>query len=285
LFSSPKSAISQIINNREMSFTERRGISTPQTDITIRNDAPQALRDYLFLLMQKYEPSLKKIRKLVCLISMNSEDPNNWGENDFMKEEIQSILNDCHWNLIYDIIENFYSNLPTDKNKLFEKDINAYFINKGIGWKLINGAIITRGDSILENDLKEVGIILEEKGLHTSKMEITEAISDLSRRPKAEITGAIQHSLAALECVCREVTGDKKATLGTIINKNPTIVPSPLDEAIKKIWGFSSQHGRHLQEGNDPEYEEAELLVHLSASLCTYLGKKFNFNQSALHSK
>lgn len=101
----------------------------------------------------------------------------------------------------------------------------------------------------------------------TSQSEIKEAITDLSRRPIPEITGSIQHSLAALECVCREVTRDKKATLGTLINDHPNIVPKPLDDAIKKIWGASEQ-GRH------PSYEEAELLVYLSASLCVYLTNK-----------
>lgn len=107
----------------------------------------------------------------------------------------------------------------------------------------------------------------------TSQSEIKEAITDLSRRPIPEITGSIQHSLAALECVCREVTRDKKATLGTLINDHPNIVPKPLDDAIKKSGG-SSEQGRHLQEGRHPSYEEAELLVHLSASLCVYLTNK-----------
>jgi ABC-2 type transport system permease protein len=44
--------------------------------------------------------------------------------------------------------------------------------------------------------------------------------------------------------------------------------------AIEKIWGFASNHGRHLQEGQAPEYLEAELVVELTAAIATYLGKK-----------
>ena len=108
----------------------------------------------------------------------------------------------------------------------------------------------------------------------TSKTEIKEAIADLSRRPNPEVTGAVQHSLAALECLSREVIGNKKDTLGVLISKHPEIVPPPLDVAISKIFGFGSEQGRHLKEGHEPAYEEAELLVHLSASLCSYLCKK-----------
>lgn len=257
-----------------MSFTERMGIDIPQVDITVRNEAPLPLRNYIFQIMLRFEPSLKKIRKLVCFVTKEPENPNNWGENDFMKSEISEIINDCQWYRIYDIIEAFYAQLSISHKSDFEQTVNDYFYDKGIGWKLNNGLIAVRGDEAFEDEVKKVELILEEKGLRTSKGEIKEAIADLSRRPNPEITGAIQHSLAALECVCREVTGDPKATLGALINNNPNIVPKPLDEAIKKIWGFSSEQGRHLQEGRVPAYEEAELLVHLSASLCSYLSKK-----------
>ena len=89
---------------------------------------------------------LKKLRSLVCFVTKDAEDPNNWGENDFMKNEVQSILENCPWNRIYDIIEYFYANIQNRSG--FEKDINEYFIEKGIGWKLVNGLIETR----IEND-------------------------------------------------------------------------------------------------------------------------------------
>lgn len=110
--------------------------------------------------------------------------------------------------------------------------------------------------------------------MQTAKTEIKEAITDLSRRPNPDITGAIQHSLACLECVCREVTGDTKATLGDLMKKAGNIVPAPLDHVITKIWGFTSEQGRHLKEGKNPAYIEAELVVELSAAISSYLGKK-----------
>ena len=258
---------------KQMNFTERMGIVSPAADITVRDDAPASMRSYIFQIMQSYEPSLKKIRSIVCFVTKEAEDPNNWGENDFMKSEIQGIIDRCFWSRVYDIIEQFYSKLSMPQKRNFEKDINEYFIEKGIGWKMQGGIIETRGDDIFEDGIKQAKLKLQEKGLITSQKEIKEAIADLSRRPTPEITGSIQHSLAALECVCREVTRDK-ATLGALINNHPDIVPKPLDDVIKKIWGFSSEQGRHLQEGRDPSYEEAELLVHLSASLCVYLTNK-----------
>lgn len=257
-----------------MNFTERMGIAIPQADITIRNDAPVSMRRYIFQLMQNYEPSLKVIRRIVSFVTKEAEDLNNWSENDFMKNEIQEMIENCSWNEVYDITEAFHCKLSVPQKRDFEKNINEYFAEKGIGWKMQNGIIETRGDDIFEDGIKQAKLKLQEKGLGTSQNEIKEAIADLSRRSTPDITGSIQHSVAALECVCREVTRDKKATLGTLINNHPDIVPKPLDDVIKKIWGFSSEQGRHLQEGRDPSYEEAELLVHLSASLCVYLTNK-----------
>lgn len=108
----------------------------------------------------------------------------------------------------------------------------------GIGWKMEKGIIEARGDKVFEDGIEKAKFKLEEKGLNTSQNEIKEAISDLSRRPSPEITGSIQHALAALECVCREVTGNRKATLGELLNDNPQIVPRPLDEAIKRYGDF-----------------------------------------------
>lgn len=254
-----------------MSFTERMGIEVSISPIRVKSDAPREFRLYLLQLMLHYV-GLKKLRSLVCFVTKDAEDPNNWGENDFMKNEVQSILENCPWNRIYDIIEYLYANIQ--KRSEFEKIINEYFIEKGIGWKLVNGLIETRGDEAFEKKIKDVIDVLDKAQLNTSKNEIKEAIKDLSKRPKADVTGSVQHSVAALECVCREISGDKRATLGKIIKDNSGLVPKPLDDVITKVFGFASEQGRHLREGGTPNFEEAELVVHLSASLCTYLVKK-----------
>ena len=91
-----------------------------------------------------------------------------------------------------------------------------------------------------------------------------------------DLTGAIQHALAALECVAREVTGDPKATLGVILSKDPDLLPRPLDSAAEKIWGFASERGRHLREGQELGHAEVELIVGLAAQLVTFLVRAFN---------
>lgn len=258
-----------------MNFTERMGIEVPEPKIVVRNDAPADFRLYLLLLMLRYA-GLKKVRTCVCFVTKEAEDRNNWAENDFMKSEVQSILDNCPWYRIYDIIESFY--LQINDKIGFEREVNEYFVEKGIGWKLVHGILETRGEEAFEQDIKDVVDVLGEAKLHTTQYEIREALKDMSKRPTPDITGSVQHSVAALECLCREITGKKSLTLGKLINTHSQIIPKPLDKVVGGLFGFASEQGRHLREGEAPDYEEAELVVHLSASLCTYLTKK-NFSK------
>jgi hypothetical protein len=52
------------------------------------------------------------------------------------------------------------------------------------------------------------------------------------------------------------------------------IVPCPLDEAISKVWGYASENARHIREGREPTFEEAQLIVGIVSALSVYLVKK-----------
>lgn len=115
-------------------------------------------------------------------------------------------------------------------------------------------------------------VALQEAGKHTAASELREANADLAREPP-DLTGAVQHSLAALECVARDHCGNH-ATFGKLLERHPDLFPMPLDKGIEKIWGFASEMGRHLREGRTPKQEEAELLVGMATACCTYLVRK-----------
>ena len=110
----------------------------------------------------------------------------------------------------------------------------------------------------------------------TVKAELEEARRDLSRRPDPDVTGCVQHSMAALECAARICSGDENATLGEIIKRQSARlgIPKPLDKALEKFWGYASDKGRHLREGGTPNRDEAELLLSVAAAVTTYLLQK-----------
>ncbi|WP_254526859.1 MULTISPECIES: AbiJ-NTD4 domain-containing protein [unclassified Sphingobacterium] len=255
-------------------FSKRNGHSSAEKEIIIREDAPIGLRQFIPQLLFDLRMSPNEVRAIVCRVLRVAPDTqHNWGEPN-VSNEIYELLENCEWFFVYDIIERFYHVLTPINRPEFAEEINDYFKTNGIGWKLENGRIEFRGDELFENDLEKVVKDLGDVKLHTAQNEIREAINDLSRRPEPDITGAIQHGVACLECVSRDVVGNNKITLGELIKRNREIVPPTIDTSVEKIWGFSSEQGRHLREQREPSYEEAELMLGLSASISTYLAKK-----------
>lgn len=262
-----------------MSFTERNIIPIEPPEISIRFDAPIELRVWLFSLVKGLNFPLKKFRGIVCLKSYQASDPNQYSENEYMENEIHVLLDNCKWNYIYDIIEAMYEQFGYAVKSEYRKEVNNFFIHNGYGWKMDgNGQIVSRGDDAFEQSIQSAIICIENSN-PDAYSEIKEALIDISKRPAPDITGAIQHSMAAVECLCKYLFGTPSDTLGKIIKDNRDKFPNPLDVVLDKLWGFTSNYGRHVIEGKTPSYEEAELVVHICASLIPYLKKTMNFNQ------
>lgn len=262
------------------SFSKRHGFaSVEEVDISIREDAPEDFRGFIIQLAYEHGFKPSTLRSLVCKILKKMPDPSNWSEYPNVDGEVTNLIYDCKWYKIYDILERILSylgeiNYVKEVYASFENEVNEYFIENGIGWKIDNGLIEFRGTEVFELTVKTAQTAESVAGHPTASKELHQAISDLSRRPQPDATGAIQHAMASLECVAREVTGDRKANLGEIMKRHAAIIPEPLDQAIVKAWGYASENGRHIREGREPTLSEAELIVGLCAALGNYLVKR-----------
>jgi hypothetical protein len=261
------------------SFSKRYGFRQVRgAPITMRTDAPLELRGVIVQLAYECGFSPRTLRPLVCRTLRKRPDGDNWSEYPNIDNEIHALVDGCEWYRVYDVIEAVAGvmretpfSYETDR---FESELNDYFVENGIGWKLVAGRIEVRGDAIFEESIRRAGEHLQTSGFSTATNELREAIGDLSRRPAPDVTGAIQHSMAALECVARAVCRNEKATLGEILKQHRGVIPRPLDEAVAKLWGFASENARHVSEGREPSFAEAELLVGVVAGVVTYLTKK-----------
>jgi hypothetical protein len=266
--------------NRRDSFSTRNGHGPDlHTPITIRNDIPDDLRGLIVDLA--YENGIKHdaLRSMVCRrIRVAPDTRNNWGP-DSIDREIRDLLVACPWFYIYDLIEAIAFHLETDNYREFgaefENEINEFFMTRGVGWKLEKGKIVFRGDEGLDRILAVAATTENLNGYLTASNELHEAIKDLSRRPTPDVTGAIQHAMASLECVARDLT-DSKETLGTWLKRNREEFPPPLADITEKLWGYASNHGRHLKEAEAAKLEEAELILGICATLGSYLANKGN---------
>ena len=259
--------------NIEPTFSERFDYKPNAVEITVREDAPEALRVGLISLARSMMKP-EKVRDVVCQFLLKRPDPNNWSEGN-IESEIADLMDNADWYKVYDFAEYLHRKLSPNHLAAYkvEQGFNQICQEYGIGWKMENGNIFVRGEEGFEMGVQKAQQTMWECGVQTARTELHEALKDISRRPKADVTGAIQHALAALECVARNV-GQTKETLGSAVKS--LNLPSPLDIAVKKLWGYASNNGRHLFEGKEPDFYEAELIVGLAASLSVYILRKSN---------
>lgn len=260
------------MDDSESNFSERLGFKGPEAEITIREDAPERVRDGVIMLGYSAGLGPGSMREVVCEVLLTRPDPNNWSPGN-IEDEVHHLVDQAPWYRVYDIAERLYAAVGKNdyegrRPETYERRLNGLFREFGVGWMMDGGLILARGSEAFAMATRDAVTTMRQENAPTAAREIHEALSDISRRPAADVTGAIQHAMAALECVAREVDGSTD-TLGQIIGR--LALPAPLDGALHRLWGFASERGRHIVEGREPLFEEAELVVTVASAVSVYL--------------
>ena len=258
-------------------FSDRHGYRPTAKPITVRDDAPTDLRGAITMIARGAGMEPDDVRQVICQVLLKQPDPNNWSDSNVWNE-VAWLVDEAPWYKVYDIAEALYAELdakgpwqsqPADD---FQRRLNDFLVENGIGWEFRDGLITHRGSDVFSKSTHEVPQRLEEAGLQRAAHELHEALGDISRRPEPDVTGAIQHAMAALEATAREATGQSNPTLGKLV---PLLdLPPPLDQAVHKLWGYASDRGRHIREEQMVGYAEAELVVAVAGSLCAFLASR-----------
>lgn len=265
-------------------FSKRYGYrSAPE--ITVREDAPEALRSTVLAVAKRLDWGPTATRQILCAALRVRPDPDN-NSREYVQQEIERLAYGTEWFKFYDFVEALHAamikkDLEHGRAGTAEAhapqladEVNHALIDDGIAWQLVDGHIVTRGPEAFEAAVATARDELKASGRPTSAQHIHEALGALSRRPTADLSGAMYHAMGALEAVARDVVGDNKATLGAIIKRHPGLLAPPLDTALSQLWGFASNEARHVVEGRAPTQEDAELVVGLASTVATYLSKR-----------
>lgn len=265
----------------DQSFSSRFSVRPPAPTPTIRTEAPPGLRTAIVsITTRQCGMTLEALRSLICDFTFREpEEQLNWSAGP-VRTEIRDILDELDWWAVYDFIEVVYhhlsdaavqrSNPVPDAAQVFESLMNEAMSRFGIAWQIVNGDIQVRGDEPFETSVAQSGDLLATAGLPVASNELHEALRDLSRMPDPDLSGAIHHAFASLESVARHISNEN-GTLGEIISRRRDLFSPPMDQAFERMWGFASNMARHASEGRVITFEDAELCVHVCASMCRYL--------------
>jgi AbiJ N-terminal domain 4 len=254
-----------------MTFSQRHGPKPEPSRNLIRGEAPEEFRLVLLTLAELLGIRPQRVHNLICQILLRKPDLESYDDED-VENENETLLKRAPWHRIYDVAEALSSEHKKQqmfvKDDIFDRRLDEFFVEKGYGWKIENSEISVRGSEAFEHSVSTAVGVTKSSNRPTAGNEIQEALSDLSRRPSPDLTGAIHHAMNALECVARDIDGSSD-TLGKIVARLE--LPKPLDTGLEKLWGFASQKGRHILEGEEPKFEDAELVVTLASAITTFL--------------
>ena len=167
------------------------------------------------------------LRNVVCRTLQTRPNANNWSPYPNIWGEVQGLLEDCSWYKVYDVAEALHHDM-TERDSVvaqeYEAQLNNFFVERGIGWEMREADIVTRGSEVFSTMTGEAAHVLADHGRSTAAREMHEALRDLSRRPDPDVSGAIQHAMAAIECVARDVAVQPNLTLGEVLNRHSDLL-------------------------------------------------------------
>jgi hypothetical protein len=144
------------------------------------------------------------------------------------------------WNAVYDFVEFVAEHGPNRHQKTFIDLANTYLKRENAGYRFIAGKIceITSGDEIAE-----VEAALSDSTPYAGvKTHLTTALALLSDRNNPDHRNSIKESISAVEALAKQLSGDSKGTLGSILGKLESAkkLHPTLSKAFSALFGYIS---------------------------------------------
>lgn len=106
------------------SFSNRHGYNkSTEKEITVRQDAPLELRGALISIAYEAGFRPKPLRTLLCGALRKRPDLDNWSEYPNIDEENRTLIDECEWYKVYDIIEIIYKKIKRSHIHMMYKNL------------------------------------------------------------------------------------------------------------------------------------------------------------------
>lgn len=197
---------------------------------------------------------------------------NTWWKTT--NQEIRDKFFSFSWFEVYDFLEFIVNNYPNQDIEEFIKGCNAILESELSAYRFV-GKTITEITS--EEEIQEIEKAMADAPTNVQK-HLNTALKLLGDKKQPDYRNSIKESISAIEAICKKISGDNKATLGTAlkqIEKSGEVkLHSALKDAFSKLYGYTNDADgiRHALLGEDElDFEDARFMLVSSSAFVNYL--------------
>ncbi|MEN6621563.1 MAG: hypothetical protein ABFD50_08460 [Smithella sp.] len=184
-------------------------------------------------------------------------------------EVLRAFFFKADWYEVYDFVEFVSAYGPRESRNKFIESCNMFLERENSGYRFVDEKIIEIS-SMDEIDEIETAIA-KSTPYYGVRQHLSSAISLLSDKEKPDHRNSIKESISAVEALCKIVSKDEKATLGSalkIMEKKQQLHPA-LKSALTSLYGYTNDADgiRHalMEESNLSSASARFMLISCSA--------------------
>ena len=275
---------------KKQSFAERHGIKIRPDTLASDYVTLQAKKEFFKILSGSVNKNLElaawaELYEACCDATNEVIDR----ALTYHRYEIEQIINRCKWHEFYEICEKAWFLINEDEGSTspffridsqeFSKEVNKIFIKYGLGYQMRDGLIERISDIDTNERIEQARLILQEPEYKGPAKQFNKAVGFFSQRPEPDPANCVKDAVGAIEGVARIISGEKKAVLTQLLDREPfkSGMPPTLRGSIEKLYAYRGDapgagHGQVAE--SSVGIEEAEFVLGISASAIVYMAKK-----------
>ena len=125
-------------------------------------EAPKSLRHCILEKSVELGLDPHGLRDIACSVLRVRPHPGNWSPYPDVLKETEGLVYECNWFYVYDIAERIFRAMgdrrreeyDDDNGKVrqtaFEEELNDFFVERGFGWQMVSGRVVTRETETFE---------------------------------------------------------------------------------------------------------------------------------------
>lgn len=270
-------------------FSERYGYVTP-SNVIIRECITEPIKNsicnWLDLLRTKVG-DYKEMDKFAWTYFFNKRN-DEYPYSYYAYNKNYGVILDCitneevEWFYIFDLIEFIYYYYSVHKNQTIAshfKNLSDYlnyeFKRHHYAYRLVNGRVV---EVTVECEIKSIESAINDTDKNV-KTHLQTALEKLSLS-QCDYRNSIKESISAVECICREITGE--STLDKALKKlesKGVVFNSQMKKGLENLYYYTNDGStgiRHalMDDKNAPTADEAIFMLVSCSAFVNYLIKK-----------